>query len=318
VHTALGFDEGCIQVPVIWRLYPPFAEVSLEEDDSTRLTRNADGVTVRSRKDAGSLPHPEAWPVHDRRTWEQLKEERLRLDQVDKRFLSGWEEVVRGYRQRDVPMGQVMDGFFAMPRELLGVQNQLLMYYDDPSLMRDMADHLCNLWLAMLEKIVVHIDLDLVSFFEDMAFKNGPLISPRMFDAFCAPHYRRITGFLRAHGVDTIMVDTDGNCWDLIPGFLAAGVNGLWPMEAQAGMNVAEVRKAFPNLLIVGGINKMAVAQGKEAIDAELEAKLPPLLPTGGYIPTVDHLVPPDVSWTNFCYYRQRLSEYICRYAPDE
>ena len=43
---------------------------------------------------------------------------------------------------------------------------------------------------------------------------------------------------------------------------------------------------------------------------------MPSLLPTGGYIPTVDHLVPPDVSWANFSYYRQQLSEYIKQYAP--
>jgi uroporphyrinogen-III decarboxylase len=180
--------------------------------------------------------------------------------------------------------------------------------------MKDIAAHLTDLWLAMLEVVVAHIDLDMVTFFEDMAFKTGPMISPHMFDEFCASCYRRITGFLRAHGVETIFVDTDGNCWKLIPRFMECGVNGLWPMEAQAGMNVAEVRRQYPNLLMIGGLNKMEIAKGKAAIDAELEAKLPAVLSTGGYIPTVDHLVHPDISWADFSYYRARVREYVFKY----
>ena len=314
IHNVMGFDAGCVQVPVYWRLYPLFPEVTLEEDDHTRLVRNADGVTMRSRKDAGSLPRPEGWPVKDRASWEAIKAERLRLDQVEQRFPAGWNEVIATYRERDFPFGQVMDGFFAMPRELLGIYQQSVMYHDDPQLLMDIAAHLTELWLAMLEIIVSKIDLDMVSFFEDMAFKNGPFISPAMFDRFCAPFYRRITGFLRAHGVDAIWVDTDGNCWSLIEKFLSAGVNGLWPMEAQAGMDVAQVRKRFPDLLMVGGMNKMEIAKGRAAIDAELEAKLPYLLSSGGYIPTFDHLVHPDVSWNDFCYYRQRVKEYVFKY----
>lgn len=55
----------------------------------------------------------------------------------------------------------------------------------------------------------------------------------------------------------------------------------------------------------------MALAAGKGAIDAELEARVPFRLRQGGYIPYVDHNVPPDVSWPNFLHYRQRLGELI-------
>jgi uroporphyrinogen decarboxylase len=147
-----------------------------------------------------------------------------------------------------------------------------------------------------------------------MAYKNGPLISPKMFDEFVAPYYRRLTGFLRAHGVDVICVDTDGDCRRLIPGFLQAGVSGLYPFEVQAGMDIVEVRKNFPRLLIQGGIDKTKIALGGAAIDAELEAKLPSLLSQGGFIPCCDHLVPPDVSWENFVYYRERVKDYIAKY----
>jgi uroporphyrinogen decarboxylase len=207
-----------------------------------------------------------------------------------------------------------MDGFFSVPRELIGVTNQLVMYYDDPDLMRDIAGHLAELWLAMLERVVSEIELDYVSIWEDMCFKNGPLISPSMFEQFCLPHYRRTTAFLRAHGVDVIWVDTDGDLRLLIPKFIEGGVTGSWPLEAQSGVSVVEVRKKYPRFLLMGGIDKMQLAQGRQAIDSELETKLPYVLSTGGYIPTCDHMVPPDVSWADFCYYRDRVRDYVDKY----
>jgi len=307
-----------MQIPLNWRFCPPQEAVLLEEDDETRLIRDRNGVTLRERKDGKSLPRFVAWPVHDRTSWEKVKEERFRLDQIEDRFPEGWSEAIATYRNRDFPFGQLMDGYFSTPRELLGVENQLVMYYDDPELMKDITTHLTKVWLAMLEKVVAEIDLDYVSIWEDMCFKNGPLISPHMFDQFCAPHYTKMTGFLRAHGVDVIWVDTDGNCWSLIPRFLSAGVAGLWPMEAQAGMNVVAVRKEYPRLLMTGGVNKLELAKGVDAIEVELQSKLPPVLSTGGYIPTCDHMVPPDVSWENFRHYRNLVRDYVHQYRPQE
>jgi uroporphyrinogen decarboxylase len=75
-----------------------------------------------------------------------------------------------------------------------------------------------------------------------------------------------------------------------------------------SGMDVVQIRKNFPKLQMMGGINKRMLAKGKKEIDAELEYKCS-IIPHGGYIPHVDHFVPPDVSWENFLYYRLKLKE---------
>ena len=317
VHNLLGLDDGAANVPLNWRFCPAFKETILEQDDTTVLMVNTGGVTLRARKESDSIPQFIDWPVKDRASWERVKEERLSTKEVLARFPARWETVSSIYRNLGCPLGVRMDGFFSIPRELLGVQNQLVMYYDDPNLMHDINDHLANLWLAILEETVSRVDLDFVHIWEDMAFKNGPLISPRMFGEFLTPYYRRVTDFLKEHGVDVIFVDTDGDCWLLIDPFLEAGVTGLFPFEVQSGMDIVEVRRRYPRLLIQGGLDKIKVAEGKQAIDAELEAKLPPMLSQGGYIPFLDHLVPPTISWENFYYYRERVNQYIERYRTE-
>ena len=61
---------------------------------------------------------------------------------------------------------------------------------------------------------------------------------------------------------------------------------------------------------MAGGLDKRALAEDKQAIDKELE-QVPWLLEQGGYIPMLDHDIPPDVSWANFVYYRDKLNR-IC------
>jgi uroporphyrinogen-III decarboxylase len=277
---------------------------------------NTSGVKVRVRKESDSLPQYLDWPVHDPASWEQVKEERFGPD-IMARFPASWEALVTTYRDRHYPLGLVMDGFFSIPRELLGVTRQLMMYYDDPQLMHDINEHLANIWLAMLEEVVSKVDLDFVYVWEDIAFNNGPLVSPHLFEEFIIPYYKQVTGFLKEHGIDIIFVDTDGDCRLLIPGFLEGGVTGLYPLEVRAGMDIVELRKQYPRLLMQGGLDKTKVAEGRRAIDAELEAKLPFMLARGGYIPFCDHMVPPDVPWDNFLYYRERVRQYVERYQPE-
>ena len=49
----------------------------------------------------------------------------------------------------------------------------------------------------------------------------------------------------------------------------------------------------------------LVIAKGKQAIEKELYAKIPPLLEQGGYIPFLDHSIPPDISYRNFTDYME-------------
>lgn len=316
IHKRLGFDEGMVRLPIMWRFSPAFQEKVLEEDEFTKVIINSDGVKLRARKDTDSIPQYLEWPVCDRTSWEKIKEERFSM-KIMSRFPLRWSESAKTFRKdRDFLVGVVLDGFFSLPRELFGVETQLMMYFDDPELMHDINKHTAELWLAMLEEVFSKVDIDFVYFWEDMAFNNGPLMSPKMFDEFVVPYYKRMTDFIKRRGCDIIFADTDGDCHSLIPGFLKAGVTGLYPFEVAAGMDIVKVRKEFPQLQMLGGIDKMNLALGKAAIDRELEAKLPFMLSQGRYIPCIDHQVPPDVPWEHFDYYRQRVREYAGKYFP--
>jgi uroporphyrinogen decarboxylase len=182
--------------------------------------------------------------------------------------------------------------------------------------MHDILDTLCDLWIDLYTRVQQNIQLDWFFIWEDMCFKSGPLISPALFREFLLPRYQRLTSALRQNGCKHIMVDSDGDMRQLVPLWLEGGVNITFPWETQFGLDITEVRRQYPKLGIIGGVNKFALAHGREAIDKELE-KVPFMLESGRYIPGLDHGVPNDVSWDDYRYFNERLRELIWKYPPN-
>ena len=154
------------------------------------------------------------------------------------------------------------------------------------------------------------IDVDFCFIWEDLAYKNGPIISPNMFKKFIFPFLKRYIASLKKVGVQNFIVDTDGNFEVLIDLFTKAGVNGFEPFEIQAGMDIEKIRDLYPDLIIIGGIDKIALSKGKKNIEMEIN-KVKRMINIGRFIPTTDHAVPPDVSFENYCFFRNELKKVI-------
>jgi hypothetical protein len=77
-----------------------------------------------------------------------------------------------------------------------------------------------------------------------------------------------------------------------------------------SGCDVVRTGKEYPELLILGGFDKRILAQGKDAIDREVDRIMPVMVKRGGYIPTCDHGVPEEVSFENYLHYRKRMLEF--------
>lgn len=290
---------------------PAFDYTVLEEDDRTVTFVDSDGATRRAMKEGvvrGTRPSMDQFirfAVETPEDFERLKE---RLDpKSPERYPADWDSLVVEYAGRHYPLCLLRNatfGLFSMLRRYMGTENLAYAWYDRPQLLHEMLDYFADFLIEATGRALAEVDIDYFNFFEDLSFKTGPLLSPATFREFLSPRYRRIINHLRAGGVDIITYDTDGNCEVLIPELIDIGVDMLWPCECAAGMDVVRLRGEYGHdLAFSGGIDKRELAKGTDAIEREVFAKLAPLLEDGGYIPTVDHTVPPDVSWDNFRHY---------------
>lgn len=292
--------------PINCGIFPPFEHKILEEDEETRIVQTGSGIICRESKVGMRLPQFLKHPVSNRDDFEALKE---RLNpKTPGRYPDNWEQWVKA--TKDFPyilcLGGAENGFFGWLRELMGLENLLTAYIEQPDLIHEICNYHVSFLMELYEKALNDVDFDFVFMWEDMAYKNGPLISPTFVETFMIPYYSKMVDFYKQMGAKWVLVDSDGDVSKLIPLFIRAGVDGMLPFEVAAGMDILKVREAFPKFRILGGIDKREVAKGREAIDRELELKLPKMFRYGGYIPTMDHHVPPEVSYQDFQYYLEK------------
>ena len=312
VQQACGMDPGQVLVNVDLLFHPRFEPRVIEETDTHMIYVDIDGVKRQFEKVTGVIPMALENPIRDWASWNALKAERLSLKDVKGRFPPHWKDLLQKYRNRDYPLclGGYPCGYFGTLAHLMGYEHLFYNYADEPRLIHDINATFTEIWLAVYEEVLAQTDVDLFVIWEDISAGTGSMVNPVTMREFMLPYYQRLTGFLKAHGVKTIFVDTDGECTALIPFFLEAGVTGLYPMEASCGVDIVKVRKSYPTLQLMGGIPKSEIVQGPARIEQILEP-VRQVLSTGRYVPFGDHLIPPEVHWEEFSYYRRRLNELI-------
>jgi len=312
VKDELRMDMGQILVNVNLLFHPMF-EVELLEEDANYLTYvDIDGIKRKFIKKTGVIPTGVEWVISNWKSWNKLKEERLNIKDIRGRFPSNWTELIEKYKNRDYPLalGGYPHGYFMTLAHLMGYENLFYAYFDDPKLIHDIQNTFTKLWIAVYSEILSEVDVDLFVFCEDVSAGTGSMVSPSMIKEFMIPYYKRLIGFLKNRGVKIIFIDTDGDCFDLIPLFIEAGVTGMYPIEVSCGMDLVRVRKMFPKLQLMGGIPKSEIQYGQERIN-EILSPVNEVLKTSGYIPFGDHLIPPDIHWNLFKYYRLKLNSMI-------
>ena len=307
--------DGREYIPVNFGMLPAFDVETLEESERYVIYRHANGIITRALKEGesrgmrASMDEYIGFPVKDRADFQEIKR---RYDpHLQGRYPSLWKTLrLPAWKQRQHVLILGVNcstlGFYWRAREWMGTEGVSYAWYDQPELMHEMMEFIADFTIEVAKPVLAEITPDYIFINEDMAMKNGPLLSPRTYRTFIFPHMRRLVDFFKHSGVPYVMVDTDGNSEPLIPLLMEAGVDGLWPLERASDMDPLAIRQKYGrDLRLWGAVDKRELTKDQAAIDAHLRS-LAPLIEDGGFIPTVDHLVPPDVSLGNFCYYMEQ------------
>lgn len=317
VREIIGFDYARGYFMHARLLFHPEFEVEvIKRDKNKTYARNRWGG-VEVREDGSELmPITIEGPVKDRYSWQSVKE-RL-CGGIPARLPENFIEMCREAKESGLPVytGDLPAGFFGALREIMGFESFMYMFYDDPALVSEILDTLCDLWVGVYSEIQKHVDLDYVFIWEDMCNKSGPLVGPSVFREFLLPRYKRLTESVRKAGnTPLFMVDSDGDERPLVPLWLEGGVDIVFPWETQFGLDITEVRKKYPAMGMMGGLDKHILEFTRADMDKELK-KVPYMLERGRYVPCLDHGVTNAVSWDNYRYFYEKLKEMIYKYPP--
>jgi hypothetical protein len=208
----------------------------------------------------------------------------------------------------DAVVWLTIEGFFWFPRTLLGLEQHIYAFYDQPELTHCMNSDLANYHIKIIQKISKVCRPTFMTFAEDMSYNHGPMLSKKLFDEFLAPYYLKVMPVLKELDIIPI-IDTDGDVTEMIPWLMEVGIEGILPLERQAGVDISKLRSKFPTFKFIGHYDKMVMPNGEQAMREEFE-RLLPAMRQGGFIPSVDHQTPPGVSLDQYKIYVNLLNEY--------
>jgi len=209
------------------------------------------------------------------------------------------------YKQGDEIVWFTLPGYFWYPRQLFGIEAHLYSFYDHPELYHRICKDMTEHYLWLIDQITGCVSPQFMTFAEDMSYNLGPMLSEDTFKEFIAPYYKQIIPAIQAKGIKVI-VDTDGDLSKMIPWLIEAGVDGVLPLERQAGVDVNALTEQYPDFFFIGGYDKMVMKEGEAAMRAEFE-RIAPAIKRGNYLPSVDHQTPPDVPLENYRAYMNLL-----------
>jgi hypothetical protein len=266
---------------------------------------------VRDFTDHTTLPEWIDFPVKTPADLQRVLDEHFDVSDIDARYGPAWEEKVRAAAESDALV--LIDGgcYYWNLRSLAGVAGASYLLYDAYDLVDEMFERISYAALEGIRRASQLVQIELIGYGEDLAYKNGPLLSPDMFRKLILPRYRKSMNLAHEKGVSMTWYDSDGDIRMFIDDYLGIGINCLAPCELAAGMSAPEMRARWGReLRIVGAIDKREIAKGHAAIDAEIERNRP-VIEDGGFLPAIDHSIPADVSLDNYRYFLEKIQQAV-------
>ena len=309
IGKALGFDYNWSTVAGgNGALMPPFEPRVIETLPNGQIKSvDSNGAIILTKPNVVSIPSEVGHLLEDRASWEEHFLPRLQMseDRINKHHLQKLQQT----EGRSHPLGLHCGSLFGTIRNWLGLEGTAYLLIDDEDLFTEIIDTHAGLQLNVVRTLLERgAKPDYAHFWEDIACKSGPLISPDVFAEKVGPWYKKFTDLLSEYGVNIVSLDCDGVIDKLIPIWFENGVNTMFPIEVGVwDASIEPWRKQYgPQLRGVGGMNKNVFARDFAAVDEEVE-RLVRLVELGGYIPCPDHRIPPTAKWENVQYYTERL-----------
>ncbi len=297
-----NFDRIEVTGGKVW-MCPPFEAREVGRRGNKIILINGDGLmaeVLASGRD--TIPHYIKSSITTPEDWERVKEEhfdrnaperKLDIEALKKQFPD----------DRDYPLGVNCGSMIGKIRDMLTFEGLAYACYDYPEMVEDMVETACVLVEDALDQLLGQITFDYASGWEDICFKNGPIVSVPFFRDVVMPRYKRIRKKLDQFGIDLWYTDCDGDVRPILPYLLEGGINCLFPYEVNSCAHPGELLDQYEGQLrIMGGFDKMQLGAGREAIRAYMKT-LEKYVARGGYIPFCDHRCPPNVDPDDYLYY---------------
>jgi len=208
--------------------------------------------------------------------------------------------------------GRALFCFFSMGSDPvvlgMGLQAFALALYDDRSLVDELFDIYSD-WSVRVAQHLNVLGFDFLWLADDIAFKTGPFVSPRVFRTLVLPRFRRVVEQVTLPWI----FHSDGNVLPILDDLLTLGMSGLHPCEPDA-MDLGKLKRRYGKALcLCGGISVDALGRGTpEQVDGLVREAIQAAAAGGGYICGSSNSVPDYCRAENVRAMAQAIRKYGC------
>jgi len=291
------------QVPLSTGFAPDFPVETRDLGNGWLEVRQHKAVTVERADNWSvcSMPAFRSYQFEDRCDWEEQMRPRLDPD--------GRPAPPLPDTQPDEPLAVACPSFIGIHRSWFGLERLGYLMRDDPALIHEINRAQTDLFLDQAWRVARRLRIDAITGWEDICYRSGMLLSPAAFREFCAPYYREVADFAGRVGATVVDVDCDGDVSEFVHCLWECGVNMSHAFEpTHGGSCILRIGRELPRFVICGGLDKHAMSgPDAGAAVAEVDAKVPPMLRRGGYLPSIDHSLPPQARYESFWHFMDRI-----------
>ena len=167
----------------------------------------------------------------------------------------------------------IAPGLFEMTHYLMGMENALMSFYEEPEAMHELIDYLTEFELDYAKALVENLHPDAILHHDDWGSQISTFLSPAMFEEFFLESYKKIYGFYKANGVKLIVHHSDSFAATLVPNMIEMGVD-IWQGVMNTN-NIPEMIKQYGGkITFMGGIHSGIIDHpewSQEQIAAEVK-----------------------------------------------
>jgi hypothetical protein len=183
VHAYLGVESlRVLNLSGVSGVYPAVPARVVREDDAEIIHIDGYGRTVRDFKNHTSMPEWLDFPVKSADDLRRYLDEHFDVGRLDERFDAAWAARLRTARETPDAVTLIDGGcYYWTLRSIAGVEHASYLLLDALELVDELFERYWTVTMEGLKRVSAQLRIDVIGFGEDIAFRNGPFMSPPLF-----------------------------------------------------------------------------------------------------------------------------------------
>lgn len=204
------------------------------------------GAVRRIGKDNYAMPVDDQAPIKslaDLESWEPPgPDDPFRYEKI-----KATAERFGGERAIILQMRDVWSG----PRDYIGYAQLFINLKECPELVEGVVIKCVDHYIRVIER-AAEMGVTFVFTGDDVADNRGPMFAPHLWDNLLLPHYRRLVEAIHGAGLYH-WKHSDGNMYPLLDSIVAAGSDGIDPIDPSGGMELSVVKAKYGKQVAIKG-----------------------------------------------------------------